>query len=65
MERNAIMALAIYDRLALVNLGWKVEKTGYGIKLSKDRKVHVARPQPTENAYGQVSQRRVQNLDGS
>lgn len=56
---------AIYDRLALVDLGWKVEKTGYGIKLSKDRKVYVARPQPTENAYGQVTQRRVQNLDGS
>lgn len=42
-----------FNRASIASLGWTVERTEYGIKLSKQNVVYVVRPWPLEN-FGKV-----------
>lgn len=48
-------------RKEIVSLGWSIERTGYGLKLSKDGKDIVVRPWPLDN-WGKVPQKTVDSL---
>lgn len=57
-------SLKIHDRFRraeLVALGWTVERTGYGIKLSKGESVHVVRAWPLEGP-GRPSQKEITSI---
>lgn len=48
-------------RREIVSLGWSIERTGYGLKLSKEGKDIVVRPWPLDN-WGKVPQKTVDSL---
>jgi zona occludens toxin len=47
-----------FNRASIVALGWTVERTDYGIKLSKQDVVYVVRPWPLDN-FGKVSNKAI------
>lgn len=47
-----------FNRAAIAALGWKIEKTDYGIKLSKESLTYVVRAWPLDN-YGKVPARTI------
>ena len=50
-----------FDRKSLAALGWAIERTDYGIKLSKQDVVYVVRPWPLDN-YGKVPNKTISDL---
>jgi len=50
-----------FNRKSLAALGWTIERTEYGIKLSKESVVYVARSWPLDN-YGKVSNKSVVDI---
>jgi len=47
-----------FNRASIVALGWSIERTDYGIKLSKQDVVYVVRPWPLDN-FGKVSNKAI------
>lgn len=50
-----------FNRAAIAGLGWTIERTEYGIKLSKQDLVYVVRPWPLDN-FGKVSNKALADL---
>ncbi|MEF9673354.1 zonular occludens toxin domain-containing protein [Pseudomonas sp. PCH446] len=50
-----------FDRKSLAALGWAIERTDYGIKLSKQDIVYVVRPWPLDN-FGKVPNKTTSDL---